>query len=253
VTISTRWLLRAASLLVVAGAWEAAAWWIDGLLFPTFFETIAAIPRILRSPDVWQAIWISHQAFLIGFAVAAVLGIAGGLIMGRSPAADAFIDPYLTILLATPMAALIPVVILAFGLGLLARTLVVILFSIGLIAVSTRAGLRTLDPAWLEMARSFGASERQLWRAVVLPGAVPAIVTGLRLGLARAFTGMVAVELLLVAVGVGRLILAFQGAFDGGAVYALVLLLVGEAVVLLRALRWIERQVAPWAAEVITG
>ena len=102
------------------------------------------------------------------------------------------------------------------------------------------------------MARSFGASERQLWRTVVLPGALPAVVTGLRLGLGRAFTGMIAVELLLVAVGVGRLILDFQGVFDAGAVYAIVLLLVAEAVLLLRGLTWLERRLTPWAYGVAT-
>jgi NitT/TauT family transport system permease protein len=120
------------------------------------------------------------------------------------------------------------------------------------IAVNTRTGVRTLQAGWIEMARSFGATERQLWWTIVLPGALPAIVTGLRLGLGRAFTGMIAVELLLVAVGVGRLILEFQGAFESGAVYAVILFLVVEAVALLRLLRYVERRLAPWAGLVAT-
>jgi ABC-type nitrate/sulfonate/bicarbonate transport system permease component len=150
------------------------------------------------------------------------------------------------------MSALVPIVILTIGLDLAARVLVVFLFAVAVIAVNTRAGLRTLDPDWIEMARSFGASERQLWRTIVLPGAVPGIVSGLRLGLGRAFTGMVAVELLLVAVGVGRLILQFQGVFDGGAVYAITGLLVLEAVLLLQGLQWLERRLAPWGYGVTT-
>lgn len=250
--MSSPWAVRASVFVAFAAAWEVVARWVDGLLFPTFSETVIAFPRLLLAPGLWPAVWVSHQAFLLGFAAAVAVGIGVGLLMGRAPAADAFLDPYLTTILATPMSALIPVIIMAIGLGLFARALVVLLFAVVVIAVNTRAGLRTLDPAWLEMARSFGASERQLWGAVLLPGALPAVVAGLRLGLGRAFTGMVAVELLLVAAGVGRLLLDFQGAFDAGAVYALVLLLVVEAVLLLRGLSWLERRLTPWAQGAVT-
>ncbi len=249
---SGRWLPRAVSVLALIAAWELLARWVHGLLFPTFTETVAAAARILPSPQFWSALWVSHQALAIGFAVAGAAGIAAGLIMGRWPAADAFIDPYLAILLVTPMSALIPIVILALGLKLLARAVVVVLFAVAVVAVNTRTGVRTLQAGWLEMARSFGASERRLWWTIVLPGALPAIMTGLRLGLGRAFTGMIAVELLLVAVGVGRLILEYQGAFESGAVYAVILFLVVEAVALLRLLRYFERRLAPWAGLVAT-
>jgi NitT/TauT family transport system permease protein len=247
-----RWRARALSALALVAVWELTARWIHGLLFPTFTQTAAAFVQLLTLRQFWNALWVSHEALLLGFTIAAGLGIAAGLVMGRWPAADAFIDPYLAMFLVTPMSALIPVVILALGLKLLARTTVVALFAFAVIAVNTRTGVRTLQSEWLEMARSFGANERQLWRTIVLPGAMPSIITGLRLGLGRAFTGMVAVELLLVAVGVGRLILEYQGAFESGAVYAVIVFLVIEAVVLLRTLRAAERRLAPWAGLVAT-
>ena len=249
---SGRWLPRVVSALVLIALWELLARWVRGLLFPTFTQTVAAAVQVLPSPQFWSALRVSHEALVIGFAAAAVAGIGAGLTMGRWPAADAFIDPYLAILLVTPMSALIPVVILALGLDLLARVVVVVVFAVAVVAVNTRTGVRTLHTGWLEMARSFGASERQLWWSIVLPGALPAIMTGLRLGLGRAFTGMIAVELLLVAVGIGRLILEFQGAFESGAVYAVILFLVVESVALLRLLRYFERRLAPWAGLVAT-
>jgi NitT/TauT family transport system permease protein len=245
------WAIRAGSFALVATAWELAARHIDGLLFPTFSATLLALPGVLLSGDLWRAAWVSHQALVLGFTAAIVIGVAAGIFMGRLPWADAFLDPFLTLLLAVPIAALIPVVIMAFGFGLFARSLVVCLFAVVVIAVNTRAGLRALDPSWLEMARSFGASERRMWTAIVLPGALPGLVAGLRLGVERAFTGMVSVELLLVAVGLGRLILEFQGAFRGNAVYALVLILVAEAVLLMRSLAWAERRLAAWAHEAV--
>jgi NitT/TauT family transport system permease protein len=247
--IASPWTLRAASFALVAAAWELTARRVDGLLFPTFSATLLALPGVLLSGELWRAAWVSHQALVLGFMAAIVVGVAAGIVMGRAPWADAFLDPPLTLLLAMPIAALIPVVIMAFGLDLFARSLVVYLFAVALIAVNTRAGLRALDPSWLDMARSFGASERRMWTAIVLPGALPGLVTGLRLGVERAFTGMVSVELLLVAVGLGRLILEFQGAIRGDVVYALVLILVAEAVLLMRALTWVERRFAAWAHE----
>lgn len=245
-----RWPLRLGSLIVCAIAWEVLARRDRGLLFPSFTETAISFAGLIVDPVLWRALWLSHQALLLGFGAALVLGIATGLLMGRWPAADAFVDPYLTILLVTPMSAVIPIVVITIGADLTARAVVVLLFAIVVIAVSTRAGIRTLDPAWLELGRSFGASESQLWRAVVLPGALPSIISGLRLGLGRAFSGMVAVELLLVAVGVGRLILDFQSRFDAGAVYGTVVVLMLEAVVLLRVLAWLQRRFVPWADRV---
>jgi NitT/TauT family transport system permease protein len=245
-----RWLFRILFFLAFASLWQLTAWWVQGLLFPSFTATAAAFFALIGTPRLWQALALSHQALVLGFGAAAFLGVGTGFLMGRWRAADAILDPYLTMLLVTPMSALIPVIIIAFGLDLVARALVVMTFAFVVIAINTRAGFRTLDPNWLEMVHSFGASEMQIWWSVVLPGTLPAIVTGLRLGLARAFTGMVAVELLFVAVGVGRLVLDFQAAFEAGAVYATVLVLVAESVILLRALRWLELRLTPWADQV---
>lgn len=242
-----RWGLRALSVLVFLIGWEILAYQLDSLLFPSFTETLAALSQLIVTRAFWNALWVSHQALLIGFAGALFFGTTLGLGMGRWRAAEKVFDPYLNILLATPMAALIPIIILAIGLGLPARALVVFLFSVVVIVVNTRAGLRTLEPSWIEMARAFGATEKQLWWKVLIPGALPAMMTGIYLGLGRALTGMIAVELLLVAVGIGRLILDFQGMFEAGSVYATIMFVVAEAVILLNALKYVERKLTPWA------
>jgi NitT/TauT family transport system permease protein len=241
--------LRVFSLVVFALGWELSARRLDSLLLPGFTETIAALARLLATPLLWQAVWISNQAMVLGFSLAAFVGILLGLLMGRWRAAERYLDPYLNILLVTSKSALIPIVIMAAGLGLLSRVLVVFISAVVVITVNVRAGLRMIDPAWVEMAQSFGATEGQLWRKVFLRGAFPAILTGLRLGLARSISGMISVELLLVALGIGRLILYFQDTFDAASLYATVLVVVAEAVVLLWVCRWLERRMAPWAGE----
>jgi ABC-type nitrate/sulfonate/bicarbonate transport system permease component len=245
-----KWSLRFASLVVFALGWEWGARRIDSLLLPGFVETIRALVDLVASSDLWHAVWLSNQAMLLGFGAAALVGVPFGLLIGRWSVAEKLADPYLTILLTTPMSALIPIIIMATGLGVVSRVLVVFTFAFVVIAVNTRAGLHGLDPAWMEMAQSFGANEAQMWRKILLRGALPAILTGLRLGLARSFTGMLVVELLLLALGIGRLILDFQGTFESAYLYATVMVVVAEAVSLMQACKWLEARAAPWLGQV---
>jgi ABC-type nitrate/sulfonate/bicarbonate transport system permease component len=242
--------LQLASLVVFALGWEWAARRIHSLLLPGFFATLRALLRLVISPVLWNALWVSNQAMLLGFALGTLVGVALGLLMGRWQLAEKFVDPYLSILLATPMSALIPIIIMATGLGMLSRVLIVFSFAVVVITVNTRAGLRGLDPDWVEMARSFGATEKQMWRKILLRGALPSILTGLRLGLARAISGMLMVELVLLALGIGRLILDFQGSFESAELYATVLVIIAEAVLLMQGCKWLERRSAPWLGQV---
>jgi NitT/TauT family transport system permease protein len=149
------------------------------------------------------------------------------------------------------MAALIPLLIMSLGLGLASRVVLVVVFSIPVVIVNARAGIRSVDANLIEMATSYGAGERQIWREILLPGALPAIMTGVRLGLGRAVTGMVIIELLMVAVGIGGLILNFRGTFQADMLYAVVVLIVVEALILVSIVRLVERWVAPWSRDVV--
>ena len=245
-----RTALRLGSLIVFALGWEWTAQRMHSLLLPGFFATLKALLGLIASPVLWNALWISNQAMLLGFALGAIIGVPLGFLMGRWPPAERFVDPYLSILLATPMAALIPIIIMATGLGMVSRVLIVFSFAFVVITVNTRAGLRAFDPGWIEMARSFSATEAQMWRKILLRGALPAILTGLRLGLARSISGMLMVELVLLALGIGRLILDFQGTFQSAQLYATVLVIIAEAVLLMQGCKWLERHAAPWLGQV---
>lgn len=237
-----RWGLGAVTLAVLAMLWQALALALDNLLLPTFTSTMVAWSRLVGSREFWTAIWISNQAAAIGFACAAAVGVLLGLAMGRWPVADAIVEPYLAVLLAVPKAALIPVLIMAAGLGLFSRVVIIFSFAVVPVAINTRAGLRLLDRTWVEMARAFGARELQLWSKVLVPGALPGIISGLRQGLARAISGMITVELLLLALGIGRLIVDFQTRFEAASLYATILSVMVEAVVLMQLLDWIDRR-----------
>jgi NitT/TauT family transport system permease protein len=246
-----KWGLRCASLATLALVWEVLGRTMNSLLMPSFSEAMLALVDLIGTPQLWQALWVSNQAMLVGFAASVLVGIPLGLIMGRWPRIEKFADLYLDVLLVTPVSALIPLFIIALGLGLTSRVMVVFVFAFIYITVNTRAGLRNADPSLIEMARSFGANERQLWRNILLPGALPAMMTGIRVGLGRAINGMVIVELLLIAVGVGRLILRFQGRFEAGSVYAVVFVVLVEAVILMDLVRRLEQRLVHWTTEVV--
>jgi NitT/TauT family transport system permease protein len=244
-----KWRSRLISLGVFVTCWEIAGRTLDSLLLPTFSETLEAFIRLAGTTELWHAFWVSNQALLIGYAGALIIGVPLGVLMGTLRALERIAGVYFTILLTTPTAALIPLIIIAVGLNLQARALVVFLFAVPFVVINTRVGLSTVDSSLLEMGRSFCASRWQVLRYTIIPAAVPATLLGARIALGRAISGMVLVELLLVAVGLGRLLLVFQGRFMAGDVYAVVLVILLEAVALLKLTRWVERRAAHWTVQ----
>jgi NitT/TauT family transport system permease protein len=236
-------------LLAFAITWELFARLSDSLLIPSFSATLAALLQLLGQAETWQAMWISNQALIGGFLLSVLVGVPLGFVLGNVRRASRIADLYLNTLLVIPVAAVLPLFILAVGLGLTARILVVFVFSFVVITVNTQAGLRQVDPTLVEMASSFGARKGQLWRRILLPSAGPAIMAGLRLGLGRAIAGMVIVELLLVAVGYGRLILRYQSDFESAQVFAVVLLVLAEAMLLMALARRLELRTTRWQGE----
>jgi ABC-type nitrate/sulfonate/bicarbonate transport system permease component len=232
---------------VFAGGWELYAREWGGLLIPSFTETVQATVELLGSAELWRAMYVSNQALVLGFGIAVVVGVPVGIVLGRFRRLERFADVYLNILLVTPMAAIIPLLVMSVGFGLASRVILVTIFSIVMVVVNCRAGVRQVDPSLIEMARSFGATERQVWSRILLPGALPAIMTGVRLGVGRAVTGMVIVELLMVSTALGGLILEYRGLFKAPLLYGTIVIILAEALLLISAARWAERKLTGWA------
>jgi ABC-type nitrate/sulfonate/bicarbonate transport system permease component len=245
--------LRAGCLAFFLAVWEGSARVIGAIDIPGSVETLKSFTTLVVSPELWQALWVSNIALAAGFAGAAVVGVLGGLLIGRFRNADSFFRLWISILMITPMAMVIPMIIMALGFGYTARTLVVFIFVLPMTLVNTKAGVRTIPNDLFDMCRCFGGSERQLWRKIILPAAAPAIFTGLRIGLGRAVTGMIISEWLLAAVGLGSLLLQFRGAFDSGSMYALVLVILVESLILIQILRLVEHRVIGWTRRAVPG
>lgn len=242
----TRVGLQLLFFVVFFAVWEWFGRTRGGLLFAPFSATVTAFVDMITSSEIYQALWLSNQAMIVGFLGAVVTGIPLGLLLGRIEKAERFFDMYLNILIVTPMSALIPVIIIAIGIGLVSRVMVVYVFAFPVIAVNTRTGLKNLEPTLIEMAHSYGCTELQLWRKVLLPGATPAMMAGIRLGLGRALSGMVVVELLLVAVGLGRLMLNALGFFKPAEAYAVIIVIIIEVMIVMAIARRVEQRLIKW-------
>jgi NitT/TauT family transport system permease protein len=238
--------LPIAVFIVFAAIWQMLTRNSESLLIPTFFRTISALYQLLFvRGDLWWALYQSDQALVLGYLISIFIGVPLGLAIARFPQLENVAEPYTNILLALPTAPLMPIIIMALGLGLASRVLIVILFTFIYITINTRAGARNIDKSLIEMAKSFGASEVQIWRRILIPGAVPAILTGLRIGFGRAINGMVAAELILVASGIGNLLLEFRAAFEGGFLFATVFAVALQAIVILALMQRLEHRLAP--------
>ena len=195
--------------VVTALAWQAFALWgpFPPKLFPGVDKIIAAFVRLTLNGILPLHAATTMLRLLAGFTIGAVAGVAVGMAMGRSRRAEELLLPVVSIGNPIPGLAYAPLFVIWFGLGDLPAVLLVGFAASFPIAVNTWTGVKTVKEIWIRAARSLGAGDRQLFRSVVLPGALPYILTGLRLGLARAWRVLVAVEMLTsVSVGLGWLI-----------------------------------------------
>jgi ABC-type nitrate/sulfonate/bicarbonate transport system permease component len=236
------WTVRIASLAILVAAWEMGARTWGGILFPPLSEVLVALGELLADPELLGALADSFSAFAIGLGFAAILGLTIGALMGRFVYFGRIGVQYTAFFLAVPMSTLVPVVVVAAGIGVTARATVVFLFAFFEIVWNTYLGVRFADRAQIEMARSYGASGRRLFTRVLLPAATPAILAGLRLGTGRAFIGMIAAELLLASVGLGLLMKRFQSRFQSPELFATVLLMLLIAAAVIGILQVVERR-----------
>jgi NitT/TauT family transport system permease protein len=182
----------------------------------------------------------------VGIAIAA--GVPLGVLMGRSPVMDRLLLPWVNLFLSAPLSALVPVIMVLFGLGETTIILTVVLFAVWIIMLNSRAGSKGISPSLVEMARSFGASRWQAFSHIYVWAALPEILAGVRLGVIRAVKGVVIGQLLVSVVGFGTLFEIYSSHFLMEHFWALLLFLFAFAFALNEGLAWCERQVRYFAA-----
>ncbi len=184
--------------------------------------------------------------FTFGIVLAVPAGILVGVLMGRFQSVEYSLDFLINTFMAAPISALVPVLIVLFGLGPESIVATVFMFAFFVIVVNVYTGVRETPVSLVEMARSFGATEPQIMRRIVLPYSIPLMLTGIRMGLARGVNGVILGEMLIAVVGVGGMLMFYGGAFRIPELWAMVILVVTFSLILNGVMSYIERRTAPW-------
>lgn len=236
------------SVLVVMAAWEIVGRFFltNSLFFAPLSAVIEAGFTLWHSGELQKDIIASFSAVAYGMALAIVVGIVIGVLSGASRGFREYTDAFFTGLYATPLVAVAPILILWFGIGIASKIAVVFLMAVFPILISTAAGIRNTEASYIEVARSFDASRLQIIRKVMIPAAVPFVITGIRLAIGRAIVGVVVGELFGARAGLGFLIFTSGQTFDVPALFLGVLILALAGVALTSGMKWIENRVAGW-------
>jgi NitT/TauT family transport system permease protein len=239
------WLSLPAGFLV----WEIGGRMSDFAFLPPFSAAAVAVWRMTWSGELPLNMVASLTSLVAGYVSAVCVGIPLGIVAGRYRRVDAFLDVYITILLATPKLLFVPVLLSLFGTSRLTQVIFVFLSAVVIITVNARSGVRGVDAASVEMARAFGATERQVLTRILLPGALPLIMAGVRIGMGRAVRAMIMGDMLIAVVGMGALLRRYGGRFDAASVFGMLLVIVGVALACTRAIRSLERRLTRWTEE----
>ena len=237
---------KMASLVVWALIWEIIGRFELLMLFPPFSEVIVALGDVVTSRSFGEAMRITVQSYIGGLALAIVVGIPLGFLMGLVPAADKMLNMWVNTFLSAPLSALVPVFMILFGLGTPTVIVTVFMFAVWIIVLDTRAGVQNISPSLIEMSRSFGATHAERFKMVLL-AALPEILAGIRLGMVRGVKGVVIGQLLVSIIGVGALFQLYQQNFLMAHFWALVLILFTIALTLAELVARLEKRVEYYA------
>ncbi len=240
--------IRLASLVTVLAVWQIYGARIDPVLFTTPSAVASAAVTMIASGELWTYLAPSLVVLALGLAAATVIGIATGLLLARFWMLDVALGIYITFLYSIPSVALVPLIVLWAGYETTAKVIILFLFAFFPMAINTYQGVKNVDPRLVEVGRSFRCSERQLWFNIVLPGALPFIVTGLRLAVGRGLIGMVLADLYTAISGIGYLIVRTASTYQVDKMFVPIVTLGILGVTLTALLRVLEIKVAPWTA-----
>jgi NitT/TauT family transport system permease protein len=239
-------VIRLASLAIFLALWQIAAWNVDPVLFTSPWKVAVAAVDMLSTGELWAALWPSLLVLLMGLSLAIAFGTLLGLMLARFRIMDVGLTVYITFLYSIPSVALVPLIVLWAGYETTAKVIILFLFGFFPMVINTYQGVKSVDPKLLEVGRAFRCSERQLWANIVLPGALPFIVTGIRLAVGRGMIGMVLADLYTAISGIGYLIVRTASTFQVDRMFVPIVTLGLLGVTLTALLRFVETRVAPW-------
>jgi NitT/TauT family transport system permease protein len=206
--------------------------------------------QMFASGEIWNDLYISGIEFAWGYLLSVVFAVPFGILVGWYKRASYVFDPFINAMNATPRIALLPLVIIWLGIGILSKVGIIFLGAVFPILINTRDGVKTTPHNLLTAARSFGASEWQIFKSVVLPSTLPFILTGLRLGVGRALIGVMVGELYAATAGIGFMITVAGATFQTDKVFVGVLVFAISGMTAMEVLTRLESRFDTWRVKV---
>lgn len=241
------WTVRIVTFVVLIAVWEVYASGVSRALFAPPSAIVESIIELtITEGTLWGAVAISTGALVAGFGLAIVVGVLIGLIMGRFRAVEYVLDPYVSFLYALPSIALIPLLVIWFGIDTQLRLALVFLAGVFPVIINTMAGVKNVDRELLDVGHVACASERQMVTTIVLPAAMPFIFAGIRVALSQALVGVIVAEMTAIITGLGGMIIRFANFFQTANLFVPILAIMVVSVSLTTLLKWLERRLMPW-------
>jgi ABC-type nitrate/sulfonate/bicarbonate transport system permease component len=242
------WILGGTAVILFLALWEWAG--TSGAINPLFTSSpsrvVNAFVRLSTEGELGHDVVVSGLEFLYGFGLAIIVGIPFGILMGWYRTFNAILEPFVNFFYATPRVALLPLMIIWLGIGINSKIAIVYLGAIFAILINTITGMHALDEGLIKAARSFGASDMQIFKTIALPGSVPFILGGIRLGLGHALVGVVVGELYAATAGVGYLIAVAGNTFQTDKVFVGVVIIAAAGMFITAVFKRIEDHFESW-------
>jgi ABC-type nitrate/sulfonate/bicarbonate transport system permease component len=246
-------ILGAAGVITFLIIWELVGN-VFQLINPMFMSAPSLIwkaaAQLFGSGEIWNDLRVSGIEFFWGYLLSVAFAIPFGIMVGWYKRASYIFDPFINAMNATPRVALLPLVIIWLGIGILSKVGIIFLGAVFPILINTRDGVKTTPHNLLTAARSFGASEWMVFKTVVLPATVPFILTGLRLGVGRALVSVMVGELYAATAGIGFMITVAGATFQTDKVFVGVLIFALSGMASMEALTKVERRFDKWRVKV---
>lgn len=245
-----RIILRIVTFIVVIVGWELYASTVSPVLLASPSAILRAADELLfplSESEVLDAAVVSGLSLVAGLGTATVVGVLGGLLMGYFPKVGRALGPYVSFMYAIPNIAIIPLLVLSFGIDFGVRVVIIFLASVFPILINTEAGVKDVDSAYTDVGFSFYSSRPTMLRSIILPAALPLVLTGLRVAVGRSLVSVVAAEILAVLTGLGGLIVRYSNFFKTAEIFVPLGFIVAGSLALTALVDWCQRRFAPWA------
>ena len=242
-----RAIFRYGFVALILIVWQIVGPTISPIFFTYPTKIAVAFYTLTVSGDLPYYLGQSLEVMIYGLSTAILVGIPLAILMARVRWLDWALDLPINALYATPLVAIVPLLVLWFGIYLKAKIIVVFLFAVFPVLINTYQGVRECDKNMLEVARSFRSTEWRVWQDVLLPFAVPYIIAGIRLAIGRGLIGMIIAEFYTTISGLGFMITKYANNFEMDKTFVPVIILMFLGVSLTSLLKWAGRRLAPWS------